>query len=106
MTLATGLASSRTRPTDGHKGCARVSPASVCGRSVIGRTRDGERDVREGRGLLGELQGIPPGLGHHLDWFPWDGQERGPDADRVDTPSGQATTGGYDCARVDLAREP
>ena len=45
-------------------------------------------------------------LGHYLDWFLWDEQTRRSDADRADTLSGQAATGGYDHTRVALAREP
>ena len=45
-------------------------------------------------------------LGHHLDWFLWDEQTRRSDADRADTLSGQAATGGYDNTRFALAREP
>lgn len=58
-------------------------------------------------GFLARLGGVPPGrLGHHPGWFLWDEQTRGSDADRADTLSGQAATGGYDNTRFALAREP
>ena len=65
------------------------------------------RYAREARGLPGAPRGVPPGrLGHYPGWFLWDEQTRGPDADRADTLSGQAATGGYDNTRFALAREP
>ena len=58
-------------------------------------------------GFLARLGGVPPGrLGHHPGWFLWDERTRGSDADRADTLSGQAATGGYDNTRFALAREP
>ena len=66
------------------------------------------RDAREARGLPGAPRGgvSTRRLGHYLDWFLWDEQTRRSDADRADTLSGQAATGGYDHTRVALAREP
>ena len=58
-------------------------------------------------GFLARFRGVSPGrLGHHPGWFMWDEQTRGSDADRADTLSGQAATGGYDNTRFALAREP
>ena len=58
-------------------------------------------------GFLARLGGVSTRrLGHYLDWFLWDEQARRSDADRADTLSGQAATGGYDNTRLALAREP
>ena len=58
-------------------------------------------------GFLARLGGVPPGRpGHHPGWFLWDERTRRSDADRADTLSGQAATGGYDNTRFALAREP
>ena len=63
--------------------------------------------AHEARGLPGAPRGVPPGrLGHYPGWFLWDEQTRRSDADRADTLSGQAATGGYDNTRFALAREP
>ena len=58
-------------------------------------------------GFLARFRGVSTRrLGHYLDWFLWDEQTRRSDADRADTLSGQAATGGYDNTRFVLAREP
>ena len=57
-------------------------------------------------GFLARLGGVPPGRpGHYPGWFLWDERTRRSDADRADTLSGQAATGGYDNTRFALARE-
>ena len=59
------------------------------------------------KGFLARFRGVSTRrLGHYLDWFLWDEQTRRSDADRADTLSGQAATGGYDNTRLALAREP
>ena len=101
--------------TDGLQGYARVLPrlgVSCHDATPAREARRGElgmevRDAREARGLPGAPRGVPPGrLGHHPGWFLWDERTRGSDADRADTLSGQAATGGYDNTRLALAREP
>ena len=100
---------------DGLRGHARAPPALAC-RATTRRPRgrpcaasSAWRCATRARpeGLLARLGGVPPGRpGHYLGWFLWDEQTRRSDADRADTLSGQAATGGYDNTRLALAREP
>ena len=101
--------------TDGLQGYARVLPRLGVSRHDATPAREaarGElgmevRDAREARGLPGAPRGVSTRrLGHYPDWFLWDEQMRGSDADRADALSGQAATGSYDNTRLALAREP
>ena len=81
-----------------------ATPAREAVRGELGMA-DATRARPEG--FLARLGGVPPGRpGHYPGWFLWDERTRRSDADRADTLSGQAATGGYDNTRFALAREP
>ena len=101
--------------TDGLRGYARVLPrlgVSCHDATPAREARHGELGMADAmharlKDFLARLGGVSTRrLGHYLDWFLWDEQTRRSDADRADTLSGQAATGGYDHTRVALAREP
>ena len=101
--------------TDGLRGYARVLPrlgVSCHDATPAREARHGELGMADAmharpEDFLARLGGVSTRrLGHYLDWFLWDEQTRRSDADRADTLSGQAATGGYDHTRVALAREP
>ena len=101
--------------TDGLQGYARVLPrlgVSCHDATPAREARHGELGMVNAmharlKDFLARFRGVSTRrLGHYLDWFLWDEQTRRSDADRADTLSGQAATGGYDHTRVALAREP
>ncbi len=103
---------SRPTASRGTPGCCRGSACRATTRRPRARSGTASSAWRcamhaRPEGFLARLGGISTRrLGHYLDWFLWDEQTRRSDADRADTLSGQAATGGYDHTRVALAREP